>query len=146
LGPDGEDGFGIESVFRKPGLSPKAKSGPFFGGDRGGSTSTDGGCTGLGLTVGGARIGRLGDVKPLLVGGGTCKLGMLFFSFGLLRGTGGGSREMGGADAVAPASRSLSGFGEGETARGVGGAATVDASWVPLFMFSNLARSDDTGL
>jgi len=138
LGPvPGDTGcFTKESVFKKPGLSPPGESTDFFGGDWGGSTRREGGCIGRGLTA--RRLGRVGESGLFVFAPSGCSAGRFSLSFGRIFGTAGASR---GA-ATEAASRRRSGFGAGETGRGVG-----EPVWTSpvLFIFSNLARSDDTG-
>jgi len=136
--PPGEEGFMSESVCKKAGRSPTAISGPRFGGDGewGGSTMSEGGCMGRGLK--GGAVLRFGELGPLTLPPalGACKPVRFNLSFGLVLGTVGGSRDLEGL-----ASRIFSGFGAGEIALG-GGLACASPG---LFMFSNLARREDTG-
>jgi len=145
FGVAGDAGFARESVLRKAGRSPTATSGPLFGGDWGGSIMRDGGCTGLGLMGGGS--GLVGEPERLIL----LLLGPLPWfrdetvnlSLGLVFGIGGGSRAVvEGLGALCGSS----GFGAGESVRGGGGADEAGCESFDLFMFSNLARSDDTGL
>lgn len=144
LGPAaGDDGLTRESVLRKPARSPTpGVSGPLFGGECGGSTRSDGGCVGRGLAAGGP--GRVGELGPLVLEPWGCNVEMFSLSLGLTLGTAGGSRTRG----ELAASRKRSGLGAGDTALGGGGPVwvCVGVERSDLFRFSNLARSDDTGL
>ena len=122
----GDTGFTMASAFRKAGWSPVAifSSLP-LGGDWGGSTRTEGGAMGRGLSGGGG--------PRRFEGRGLLEEAMLV-SFGLvLTGTAGGSLET-------AASCGFSSFGAGEAVRG----ASVGAS-EGLLMFSNRARREETG-
>jgi len=136
LGPvDGETGLIRESVCKNPALSPPGTSASLLGGDCGGSTSRDGVWTGRGLTAG--RQGRVGE-SGLLVFAAACRLPRFSLSLGRILGTAGGSRTAG-----EPVSLRRSGFGAGEMGLG-GGGPGIGVS-PDLFMFSNWARSDETG-
>jgi len=93
---------------------------------------------GRGLTA--VRPGRVGESGLLAVPPSGCRLESCNLSFGLILGTAGGSR--GAEEDDAAASRRWSGLGAGET--GWMGGIPVGVS-PGLFIFSNLARNDDTG-
>jgi hypothetical protein len=107
---------------------------------------SDGGWPGRGLMGGGS--GRVGDVERPTFAAAGFMLETFSLSFGRGVGTGGGSRA---AEGLGSRSRSRTGFGA------VAGAGPGDAvlEEVPvcglvgvsvLFRFSNLAKSEDTGL
>ena len=89
---------------------------------------------GLGDRTGGPDLA--GELGPESAVPGNCRVARLGRSLGLVLGTGGGSL------GVHP-SHNLSGLGAGEMVRGGGG--PVAAGPLVLFMFSNWARSEDTG-
>lgn len=136
LGPvEGDTGLIRESVCKNPGLSPPGTSADLLGGDCGGSTSRDGGWTGRGLTAG--RMGRVGE-SGLLAFAAACRLPRFSLSLGRILGTAGSSRTAG-----EPVSLRRSGFDAGEM--GLGGGRPGVCVSPDLFMFSNWARSEDTG-
>ena len=96
----------------------------------------------MGRGLKGGAVVRFGELGPLTLAPalGACKPLRFTLSFGLVLGTVGGSRGLEGL-----ASRIFSGLGAGagESARG-GGLGLACAS-PGLFMFSNLARREDTG-
>lgn len=146
LGPvAGDCGLTNESVLRKPTRSAPTASPILLGGDCGGSMRSDGGGAGRGLR--GARPCREGDSGPPLLAPSDCSPARCSLSLGLILGTKGGLWVVGGGGWGA-GSRRPSGFGAGDTARGAepeaGGGGPVRVS-PGLVMFSNFARSDDTG-
>jgi len=105
---------------------------------------SEGGGTGRGLR--GARPCREGDSGPPLLVPSDCRPVRCSLSLGLILGTEGGFCVVGGGGWGA-GSRIASGFGAGDMARGAataGGGGPVGVS-PGLVMFSNFARSDDTG-
>lgn len=141
----GDEDLTSESVFTKAGRSPVGTPPmPLFGGDCGGSTMSDGGCTSRGLMGGGSE--RVGEVEGLVWAAGVLRLETFSLPLGRVGGTGGASRV---PEGLASRSRSRPGFGPGT---GAGGAGEAVREEVPvgaspfLFKFSNLAKSEDTGL
>lgn len=135
-----------ESVFTNAGRSPVGIPTPLLGGEWGGSIVSDGGWPGRGLMGGGS--GRVGDVeRPTLAAGGLM-LGTFNLSLGRAAGTVGGSRA---AEGLGSRSRSRTGLGAVAGA-GLGDAVLEEAPVCGLvvvsvlFRFSNLAKSEDTGL
>lgn len=91
---------------------------------------------------------RVGDVERAMLPAGGTGFMTLNLSLGRVGGTGGVSRAVEG---LGSRSRNRPGFGAG-TGAGLGGAGEAvreeapDGASVGLFRFSNLARSEDTGL
>lgn len=135
-----------ESVLRKPTRSAPTASPILLGGDCGGSMRSEGGGTGRGLR--GARPCREGDSGPPLLAPSDCRPARCSLSLGLILGTKGGFWVVVDGGGWGAGSRRPSGFGAGDTARGAepegGGGGPVGVS-PGLVMFSNFARSDDTG-
>lgn len=139
LAATGDDGFTSVSVFTNAGRSPVGTPKALFGGDSGGSTVSEGGCWGRGLMGGGRE--RVGETESATSAAGGLVFGMFNLSLGRIAGTGGGSRA---SEGLASRSRSRPGLGTG--AGEVVREAAAGGASVLLFRFSNLARSDETGL
>lgn len=147
LGPvAGDCGLTSESVLRKPTRSAPTASPILLGGDCGGSMRSEGGGTGRGLR--GARPCREGDSGPPLLAPSDCRPARCSLSLGLILGTKGGFWVVVDGGGWGAGSRRPSSFGAGDTAGGAepegGGGGPVGVS-PGLVMFSNFARSDDTG-